>query len=450
MRVHEKIRLRSHFRTFAPAFVKRSKKGDLGMRQAKHTTRMGWLVIGYLTVMTVSPSILADGFRNPPDGAATLGRVGARIAGDDDIASFSHNPATLADRRERAAGTALTFVHGKRTFTSDRHGFTTRSTDRWAYIPSFYTALPLGDRGVAAGIALTSPYGRSSSFSETGPMRYLAPYESRLRTANMNPAIGVRVSERLAAGAGLNVMWSDLEIRQIVPGAMLTGNPADAWDGRLAFDADGIGYGFNMGLTLDVSLRQRFALIYRSAITMDYEGDVTLRPISAPAILQNDFETSITFPDVIAAGYAVRAMDDLYLEINIEWVQHSRFDRMDLDAGEATALLPESSIKADWRDNWTFGIGADWRMSDAWSIRAGYMYLQSPVRSRTMIPLIAESDQSVVSLGVGHAYGAHRFDLAYMLGIFERRRVEDNVNPEYNGTYDFDSQLFAIGYHYTF
>lgn len=420
------------------------------MNSKKRLKRVTRLAVGFLTLMATLPSGLADGFRNPPDGAATLGRVGARIAHDDEIASISHNPASLADRREPGAGTALTIVHGKRTFTSDRHGFTARSTHRWAYLPSVYAALPLGDRPAAAGVALTSPYGRSSSFSETGPMRYVAPYESRLRTANMNPAIGVRVSQRLAVGGGLNVMGSDLEIRQVVPGAMLTGNPADAWDARLAFDADGIGYGINLGLTLDITARQRLALVYRSAITMDYEGDVTLRPVSGPAILRDDFETSITFPDIVAAGYAVRAMDHLSLELNVEWIQHSRFDRMDLDAGNATALLPESSIQADWRDNWTFGLGVDWRLSDAWSLRAGYMYLQSPVRSHTMIPLIAESDQSVVSLGVGHAYEAHRFDLAYMLGIFERRRVEGNVNPQYDGTYAFDSQLFAIGYHYTF
>ncbi len=412
--------------------------------------RIGLFVIGYLTVVVLSQSSRADGFRNPPDGAVTLGRVGARIASDEDIASVSHNPATLTDRREPRAGAALTFAYGKRTFTSDRHGFTTRSTDRWAYLPGFFATLPAGDRGFAAGIALTSPYGRSSSFSETGPMRYLAPYRSRLRTVNMNPAFGVRVSDRLAVGGGLNVMWSDLEIRQIMPWSMLTGNPADNWDGRMTFEADGIGYGVNLGVTLDVTARQRLALVYRSAIKMDYDGDVTLRPISAPVARQHDFETSITFPDIVAAGYAIQATEDLYLEANVEWVQHSRFDRMELDAGDATALLPESTIQADWRDNWTFGIGADWRMRDAWSIRAGYMYLQSPVRSRTMIPLVAESDQSVVSLGVGHAYGAHRFDLAYMLGIFERRRVQDNINPEYNGSYEFDAQLVALGYRYTF
>ncbi len=412
--------------------------------------RTGLFVIGCLMVMAVTQSSRADGFRNPPDGVVTLGRAGARLASDDDIASGSHNPATLTDRHDPMAGATLTMVYGKRTFTSARHGFTARSTDRWAYLPGFFATVPAGERGIAAGLALTSPYGRASNFNKNGPMRYLAPYHSRLRTVNMNPALAVRLSERLAIGGGLNVMWSDLEIRQIMPWSMVTGNPADNGDGRIAFEADGIGYGVNLGLTMDLTAQQRIALVYRSAIKLDYDGHMTVNPVSGPVVQRNVFDTSITFPDIVGAGYAIQATEDLYLEANVEWVQHSRFDRMDLDAGEATALLPESSIRADWRDNWTFGIGADWRMNDAWNLRAGYMYLQSPVRSHTMIPLVAESDQSVVTLGVGHEYGPHRFDLAYMLGIFERRRVDDNVNPEYNGTYEFDSQLFALGYSYAF
>ena len=37
----------------------------------------------------------AEGFRNPPAGAATLGRAGINLAQDDDASTVARNPANL-------------------------------------------------------------------------------------------------------------------------------------------------------------------------------------------------------------------------------------------------------------------------------------------------------------------------------------------------------------------
>lgn len=95
-------------------------------------------------------------------------------------------------------------------------------------------------------------------------------------------------------------------------------------------------------------------------------------------------------------------------------------------------------------------MGADWKLNPELTLRAGYQYLQSPVPSRTMVPLVSEADQSLVSVGAGYAAGAHRLDLAYMLGLFDRRRVEGNLNPAYDGRYKIESHLLAAAYAYAF
>lgn len=413
----------------------------------RQMVRMMWGLAVLVAGVALS---LADGFRNPPEGAATLGRAGQRIVFGDDIESGAHNPAALADRVAPAVGGGVATVYGKRKFTSDRYGFTVRSTDRWAHLPSVFAVTPAGDGRYGVGMALTSPYGRSAQFSQGSPMRYLAPYAFQLRTVNLNPALGMRLSDRVAFGAGVSILWSDLEMRQLAPWSMVSGNPAAVGDGRITFDADGIGHGFNAGVTWDITDNQRAAMAYRSPVKVTYDGNMHVGPASGPVMMRDSFKTSLTFPAVLTAGYGIQATDVIRFEANIEWVRHSLFDEMKIDVEQYGDLLPAREIPADWRDNWTFGLGAEWQCSPELALRAGYMYLQSPVPSRTMIPLVAEADQSVVSIGAGYTRGAHRLDLAYMLGLIDQRRVDTNVNADYTGKYEFDAHLWAVGYTYTF
>jgi long-subunit fatty acid transport protein len=84
------------------------------------------------------------------------------------------------------------------------------------------------------------------------------------------------------------------------------------------------------------------------------------------------------------------------VEVNVEWVEHSTFDELNIDAGSNTAFLPASTIPANWDDNWTYGFGADYQLNENLVLRCGYIYLETPVPSETMLPSISEEDQSVV------------------------------------------------------
>lgn len=132
--------------------------------------------------------------------------------------------------------------------------------------------------------------------------------------------------------------------------------------------------------------------------------------------------------------------------LNLEWVQHSSFDSLPIDAGENNALLPSRRIDTSWRDNWTYGLSAEWEMSPEWTFRTGAVWLQSPVPSRTLFPSSAEQDQGVVSVGLGYAREGHRFDVAYSLGVFSGRTVRGNDEPDFDGKYDFEAHLFSVAY----
>ena len=68
------------------------------------------------------------------------------------------------------------------------------------------------------------------------------------------------------------------------------------------------------------------------------------------------------------------------------------------------------------------------------------------MKDRTLLPYMAEGDQTLVATGVGYRKGGHKFDLALARGFFDDRDVTDNQMPLYNGKYEFSSHVLALSY----
>ena len=63
----------------------------------KSTYIVGVVAAAALLLVIAMDPVQADGFRNPPEGAAALARGGARVTQADDPTTISHNPANLMD-----------------------------------------------------------------------------------------------------------------------------------------------------------------------------------------------------------------------------------------------------------------------------------------------------------------------------------------------------------------
>jgi len=118
-----------------------------------------------------------------------------------------------------------------------------RRKTRGSYFPYLPAAPLTKDRKWAAGFGITTPYGIGSSLGHgfvgirsangrvgPGVFRYTAPYFAELKTINF---IGTRVKlgDHFQVGAGLDVMWTELTLKQFYPWASLPFS-AGAPDGK--------------------------------------------------------------------------------------------------------------------------------------------------------------------------------------------------------------------------
>lgn len=388
-----------------------------------------------LTVLTA----FADGFRNPPDTAAALGKAGNHIVWVDDASAVFYNPANLVDvsSRQVQLSTLVGYSHASYRGQAGQ----TETESPWGILPGFALAWPLHKTGqdtdLALGLGVHVPFGRQTQWDKDGPL----PIFTKLSVADVSPTVSWRVSDSISVGAGLDAYYGRLQFRQFLPAPFL---------GRAEADADGFAVGGNAGITWRITPNQRVALTYRSPFDMKFKGNMETADINLiPTVPESDMDTTFKFPTIVALGYGIKLTETVSVEAKVEWLQFSRFKTMAVNAGDNAPLanaLGLANAPQNWNDTWTFGVGPAWRVAPDWTLRAGYLYLPSPIPDSNFAPTALDVDQSVVSAGLGYQKGRHAVDLAYALGIFNKRHSE--AAPQ--GTYEFQGHLAAVTYTYAF
>ena len=382
----------------------------------------------------------AEGFRNPPPGAFNLGRAGGRIAQVDDSSAVQQNPANLVDLTNAEAQLAPTIVYIRSSFEGTS-GQSARTIDSWKLLPNFFVSVPLKEDKVAIGLGVTVPYGlgiewdRNSSAFAPGGVFSGSPYFSQLTTINVNPTLSVRLCEQVSIGVGFDAMWSKLEFKQFAPPPFPGGT-------ELKADGDGFGYGGNVGITWQITDKQRIAVTYRSPLTVNYDGSW-----NASTFASGNFNSQIKFPTIVSVGYGVQLPHNIRLETDVEWLQFSQFKSLPANlSGLASLNTPEN-----WKDTFTAGIGGDWKFADNWVLRGGYQFYQSPVPDSTFSPMIPDADQNVITIGIGWKGKHNSLEAAYGLDFYNTRNINNPApNNAFNGKYTFNVHLFSLAYRYSF
>lgn len=371
---------------------------------------------------------------------------GGRLANQTDPAIVRDNPASLAKMSGTEVQSNTSYWFGRTSFNSV-DGSTADMDDTHAIIPSLFWSKSISD-SFGMGIGVSVPYGLTIDWPENGPFRYALPHENLLETFAFNAAAGYSLTDHISIGLGGEILYSHLELKQAIPWSVHLSNPRLA-DGLADFDADGIGLGAYTGVNIEISDRQRVSLVARTPLKVDHDGrfSVSNTPASSSFADDTPFNSSIQYPGSIGIGYGIDLTNSLTLGFDFEWIQNSTHDFLPLEIDSNQALLGQSGIELDWEDSVSFGTGIEWQVDEHWALRAGYLFSESPMPSRTFLPSVPANDRHMISAGVGYRSGNHAIDLAYTIALYPDRHVSGNVqSAAFNGDYDFSWQVTTLSY----
>ncbi len=373
----------------------------------------------------------AAGFALKEQSATGLGGAFAGMsAGGDDISAMFFNPAITTRTSGNSVAAAVSVI-APQVKIRDGSGSTITGTPLAGgnggsdvaddvVLPAFYALWDL-DQTFNVGyklrfaLGVNAPFGLETDYNDGWVGRYHA-LQTQLSTLNVNPTIAFEPIRGLSLGAGLQLQYADAKLTNAVDfgtiGALggITGAAPGLQDGRARITGDDWSYGFTLGALVEPWSGTRVGLGYRSKVKHTLRGRASFRLDDAGvgaavagatgAFANTDATADITTPESVNLGVYQALSARWALSGEAQWTRWSDFK--DLTIKFANPAQPDSVTDDDWTDSWFLAIGVTYRPADAWTLRAGYAYDQSPVPNKTRTPRIPDNDRHWLALGASY------------------------------------------------
>ena len=382
------------------------------------TTRTWYLntVLSAAAIIAAGGTAHAAGFGLLEQSAVAQGNAyaGAGARADDPSMMF-YNPASITKLPgvQVSAGLSGIFPEGRLqsgTATTGAFlgatpstGVTGTNSGSSAGLPNFsVTAQAL--ESLFVGLSVTSPFGLATKYPSNSIARYYA-LTTQLQTINIGPTVAWQALPQLSVGGGLNVEFASAHLSNAVDfGAIGALHGLGAFgllpgraDGSATVRGDDTALGWNAGLLYEPWTGTRVGLAYRSAIFHKLNGTVTY--YGAPAPLAASFPTQTAtakVPEPSSATLSVaQEIGNWTLLGSVTYNGWSVFRTLTAyNASGAFSVTPEN-----FRDTVSVAIGADYRVNEKLTVRAGTMYDPTPVQDAYRTPRLADSSRTWLSVG---------------------------------------------------
>jgi len=411
----------------------------------------------FTVALSMAPAPLrAAGFALFEHGAKGMGFAGAFTAQASDPSAIFHNPAGIAFLRGKQIYLGGTGVMPKWTFEGANPfpgtGVTEHGTTSVLLPPAAYYTQSFSPR-VAFGVGLNVPFGLKTEWAN--PDQFSGRYISQKASLGgfaVNPTLAIKLADRLAVGAGLDLRFSTVTLERRIPVINpFTQKPVDAAAERLDAGTN-LGIGFDVGLLAKLSDELSVGASYRHKVKVDYTGTASFTPLPTGnaqldarvlTVLPTQnlvLNSSITFPAFASGGVAYRRGDWVF-EADVNWYRWSAFRAIPVTFPDRPDL--SGAITEDYGNSFQYRFGAEKTLNDVWTVRGGYFWDETPAPPASVSPLLPDSDRNGFCLGGSWKSGSWRVDAASWF-VLARDRSTAGVNRDrFEGTYK--SHAFTLG-----
>ncbi|OVE46800.1 OmpP1/FadL family transporter [Chromobacterium violaceum] len=474
-----------------------------------------------------STQAAASGYQFGSQSVSGQGTAHANGAEANDPSTIFTNPAGLSrlDGTQLVIGGTLVVPHSEYTDNGSRNvlGQPTGGGNGGTFAPkavaapTFYLSHKINDK-ITAGIGMYVPYGAKLDYGFDWAGRY-ALKSVNLQSLNINPSISFKLDERHSFGFGVSAQYMDATLEQMADatsglalkkaasggltgpfgpgGAIVTlTNPAQiaavmkaggvGGDGLAHVEGNDWGFGWNIGYMFQLNENTRFGLAYRSSVKQslsgsstwtfnNVKGNVTVNGVTIPAALaaksahpNASASVDVTTPETVSANFFHQLNPKVALMADATWVRNSQLQQIDIKQ-YSTPAQGDLILHQNWKDTWRLSFGSNYQLNDAWMLRGGVAWEQSPVQSDDQRhPALPDSDRLWLSLGANYKINKQSsIDLAYSFIDFKNANVNytDSCNPTgqkadgslctgnggtVKGSYKTYLQLIGVQYNYRF
>ncbi len=443
--------------------------------------------ISIITLATLmSASAFAEGYQVNMLSAkqSAMGHVG--VAMKLGAESMHFNPAGMAFLDNTADfSVGASGIFSEATYSNNGYKATTNndiSTPMYAY-----AAFSLTDY-LKAGISVTTPYGNGLDWGDDWRGAALVQ-EIELQAFSFQPTLSWKVTDNFSVGAGMMIMSGNFSLsRSLLHGSALGSLSGalppsmgdvllplvDRYKNRNILSASlegnsNVALGFNVGLMWDISEQVSIGASYRSKVQMKVkQGEAELDYIDnmienlalhlpaglIPPIDEGLFTASLPLPANLTVGVSYRPNTRLQLGLDVQMVGWSAYENLTVQFTEEA--LDGYSIVAvkNYKDTFAARLGAQYKLTDRWDLRAGTYFDQTPVSQDYYNPETPGMNKIGASVGFTfRPFNGFGIDFAatYIQGLGNEGSYPlDDKGNVFEGQYESTAFAPTIGLSYTF
>ena len=251
-------------------------------------------------------------------------------------------------------------------------------------VPNVYFAMDVAPSW-KVGVGVSVPFGLKTEYDPTWVGRFQA-IKSDISTLNINPSVSYKLDDKMSFGFGLNYQQIDAELSR----AIVIGPGAETVADVKGKDNS---WGFNFGAMFQPTPDTRLGVSYRSLIKYNVSGTVNVAAVPA---LNGNANVDIKMPDTLSIALNHRLDSKWTLLGDVTRTGWSKIKDLTIVTSNGQ---PPDVTQENFKNTWRVGVGAVHRYDDAWSIKMGLAFDQSPVNDTDRTARLPDNNRLWLSFG---------------------------------------------------
>ncbi len=285
-------------------------------------------------------------------------------------------------------------------------------------VPNLFFATPVNasEQEVWVGIGVTAPFGLGSDYGDDSFVRFDST-ETELMTINVAPSAAYKVNDMVSIGGGIDIQYADAELKSA------------AWagtEGTSTLEGDDISVGYNLGVQVQATPSTEVGLHYRSAISHELDGKI-IAENTLGADVNTNGGADLDLPDIATLGVAHDLNDKTKLMAQATWFGWSNFESIRAVDDNDVEL---SNIQQNYQNTFAIAVGAEHKLNDTWTVRAGYQFDETPTTDEFRTSRTPDGDRHWFSGGGTYSVN-DKIDLDFAATYIDIG--EETINVSRNG-----------------
>lgn len=397
------------------------------------------LALSAAAVLLVPQAAGAEGFAINEWSAEGVAMGGARMFAEGDAANIAYNPASITKVKGEAFKQSAVYIspHGK--YNLDKVGGGTESGQNVvhaAWVPGGYYVKQINDKEWF-GIGAYTRFGMISEFERTSTAATNA-FFSKLVGVSVAPTYAHKFDKKWSAAVGAEINYVGLDLEKNLGGVIPT-----------HLEGESYALGWNAAANYAFDEKNEIGVVYRSKIKHSMEADFNAY---GGLNTKTGAYGEVTLPDSWSVGYNHKFDDKTRVELNATRTGWSSYDALNIYFDEPILGENGSFNPKNWSDGWRYAIGVEHKLSDKYSLMAGFAYDESSIPYDGGDFIVPTGDRRTYSIGA--QYHDKDQTLAMTLGWMDIGGL-DFAGGKTDGyssahTYDNYAKIFGISYQRNF